>query len=422
MPDDILILADDLSGAADCAAACVRAGLQARVCLDGAAWPGRAPGGALAVDLDTRQRSAQEARAATLGARHLIEGRVLYRKIDSTLRGHVGVDVAATLEAAGPGAFAVVCPAYPATGRTVCGGQVFVRGVPLADTETWRHEGRGEPDLRATLQAAGLAVASIPLAVVRQGVQALQARMTEALAAGARALVCDAQSDADMIALVAASLPLAGAVWAGSGGMAAPLAATLSRRAPQDRPAPARLRGPHLVVVGSASSVSRRQLAELARDPGVVLIRMSPQMLLEGPDGPGWRPASRALVAAVGKPGKDVVVAAIDPDAPVDPANGPRLAAALGHLVGRQLGRFGALAATGGETARALLQAIGARALCVERELEPGIPLSRLEESGLPVVTKAGAFGDPLSLVRCVQALRALPLAPAGVFGASVPE
>jgi 4-hydroxythreonine-4-phosphate dehydrogenase len=175
------------------------------------------------------------------------------------------------------------------------------------------------------------------------------------------------------------------------------------------------------VVVGSASSVSRRQLEELRRDPGVILIRISPKVLLEGPGAPGWRPASRSLVAAIGRPGKDVVMAAIDPDAPVDPASGPRLAAALGQFVGPQLSRFSALVATGGETARNLLEAIGLRSLLVERELEPGIPLSSLEGNGLPVVTKAGAFGNPQSLVRCVQALRALPLARHGVSGASLP-
>jgi uncharacterized protein YgbK (DUF1537 family) len=419
MDSRILILADDLSGAADCAVACVRAGLEARVCLDGAM--AQSPIEALAVDLDTRQRTAAQARAATLAARDLLGGRTLYRKFDSTLRGHVGVELAATLEIAGPGAFAVVCPAYPAMGRAVLDGQVFVDGAPLRDTEIWRREGHGEADLAAMLAAAGLAVARMPLDVVRQGAAALGARMAQAVAGGARALVCDAQTEEDMSAIVAAGLPLVGALWAGSGGLAIPLAAALSPRAPAARPAPRRGAGPLLVVVGSASSVSRRQLEALSGDPGVAPVRISPKVLLDGPGSSGWRPASRSLVAAIGRPGKDVVVAAIDPEAPVDPAHGPRLTAALGQLIGPQLSRFGALAATGGETARGILEAVGAHSLRLEREIEPGIPLSIVEGSGLPVVTKAGAFGGPLSLARCVQALRALPLALTGVSGASLP-
>src|SRR6185312_12951669 len=121
-----------------------------------------------------------------------------------------------------------------------------------------------------------------------------------------------------------------------------------------------------------------------------------PRVLLEGSEGPGWRPASRALVAAVGKPGKDTVAIAIDPAAPIDPGAGPALAAGLGVLAGRQLGRFGALVATGGETARGLLAAAGVRCLDIRRELEPGIVLS--QAGALPVVTKAGAFGLEHSL------------------------
>jgi uncharacterized protein YgbK (DUF1537 family) len=416
----ILILADDLSGAADCAVACVRAGLRSRVCFD-VASAGASPIEALAIDLDSRQLTAAQARDATLAAAGLIGAAALYRKIDSTLRGHVGVELAATLQAAGPGAFAIVCPAYPTMGRVVQGGQVFVRGAPLQDTEIWRHEGHGDADFAAMIIGAGLAVTPIPLTLVRQGPEALAARFAQAVAGGAQALLCDAESEADLRALTAAGLPMPGAVWAGSGGMAIPLAAALSPRPPVAKSAPARGAGPLLVVVGSASSVSRLQLEELRRDPGVILIRISPTVLLQGPGAAGWRPASRSLVGAIGRSGKDVVVAAIDPDAPVDPVNGPRLAAALGQLIGPQLSRFSALVATGGETARNLLEAIGVRSLLVERELEPGIPLSSLENNGLPVVTKAGAFGNPQSLARCVQALRLLPLAPHGVSRASVP-
>ena len=403
----ILILADDLSGAADCAVACHRAGMQAKVCMEPQAFTDQAE--ALAVDLDSRPRSPAQAWALTLAAKSLIDGRALYRKIDSTLRGHVSLEIAATLEAAGPGAFVVVCPAYPITGRTVVDGRVYVDGRPLEETEIWLRDGRGTTDLRALLAEAGLAVAALPLAVVRGA--DLGAAMVQARASGARALVCDAQTEADLQAIVAAGLPMAGVTWAGSGGMTIPLAAALSTgRSPPRRPV-TRHAGPHLVTVGSASSVSREQLALLSADPRVQTVLITPRVLLEGADAPGWRPASRSLVAAIGKPGKDTVAVAIDPAAPVEPAVGPALAAGLGRLVGRQLGRFGTLTATGGETARALLAAAGARALCVERELEPGVVLSTLEGSGLPVVTKAGAFGDAHSLLRVLDALRALPLA-----------
>lgn len=401
----IVILADDLSGAADCAMACRRAGMQAQVRLDPEACG--APAAALALDLDSRALTAAEAVARTLAATAQVGQGALYRKIDSTLRGHVAVEIAATLEIAGPGAFALVCPAYPATGRVVRDGAIHVHGQPLADTEIWRLGGHGSTDLKALLGEAGLRPAGLGLDAVRG--PDLADRLQAARAGVARAVVCDAETEGDLGALVAAALPMAGVVWVGSGGLTIPLAQALSPGGAVRPEAATRRAGPTLVAVGSASSVSREQLAVLAEDPRVAVLAVPPRVLLAGPEGPDWRPASRALVAAVGKPGRDTVAIAIDPAAPIDPQAGPALAAALGALAGRQLGRFGALVATGGETARALLAQTGARCLDIRRELEPGIVLS--QAGALPVVTKAGAFGDARSLARAVEALRRLPLA-----------
>jgi uncharacterized protein YgbK (DUF1537 family) len=405
MAPRIVILADDLSGAADCAMACHRAGMDAQVRLDLQA-PG-APAGALALDLDSRALPPGEALDRTLGAWDQVREGALYRKIDSTLRGHVALEIAATLQIAGPEAFALVCPAYPATGRTVKGGAIFVNGEPLAETEIWRLGGTGSTRLETLLAEAGLQPAVLDLEAVRG--PDLAARIEAARDDGAGAILCDAETEADLEALVAAALPMPGVVWVGSGGLTIPLAKALSPGEQIDSRPVTRRAGPTLVAVGSASSVSREQLAVLSEDPRVLTLTVPPDVLLEGPEGPGWRPASRALVAAVGKPGRDTVAIAIDPSAPLDPGAGPVLSASLGALAGRQLGRFGALVATGGETARALLSAANIRCLDIRRELEPGIVLS--QAGALPVVTKAGAFGEPDSLVQAVEALRGLPLA-----------
>jgi D-threonate/D-erythronate kinase len=409
----VVILADDLSGAADCAAACHGAGLRTKVCLVPLAIC--EPAEALALDLDSRALSPQEARGRTMSLE--IGGEIrhgaLYRKIDSTLRGHVALEIAATLQIAGPGAFALVCPAYPATSRAVRDGQVYVDGQPLQETEIWKLAGRGPTDLKALMAEAGLNPVILGLDVVRG--PNLKAAIEAARAAGALAVACDAETEADMDAIVAAGLTIPGVVWVGSGGLTIPLARALSRKVEAEPQPAARRAGPTLVVVGSASSVSRAQLARLAHDPRVHTLLVPPRVLLEGPEGAGWRPASRAIVAAVGKAGRDVVAVAIDPEAAVDPAIGSALAASLGVLCGRQLGRFGALVATGGETARAVLSVAGARTLEIRREREPGVVLSMA--GALPVVTKAGAFGEPSSLLGAVEVLRALPLASSGVPG-----
>jgi uncharacterized protein YgbK (DUF1537 family) len=67
-----------------------------------------------------------------------------------------------------------------------------------------------------------------------------------------------------------------------------------------------------------------------------------------------------------------------------------------------------AFVATGGETAALLLRALGTASLEIDRELLPGIPLCRLADgpcAGIPLITKAGGFGEPDALARAVSAL-----------------
>src|SRR5512138_664512 len=93
-----VVIADDLTGAADCGSAFAAAGLRTFVAAGGGAVPGDID--AISIDVDTRRMEAGAAarlagaaaeRASALGPR------ILYKKIDSTLRGHVGAELAATL-------------------------------------------------------------------------------------------------------------------------------------------------------------------------------------------------------------------------------------------------------------------------------------------------------------------------------------
>jgi 4-hydroxythreonine-4-phosphate dehydrogenase len=70
------------------------------------------------------------------------------------------------------------------------------------------------------------------------------------------------------------------------------------------------------------------------------------------------------------------------------------------------LAGVGTLVVTGGETARAVLMAAGVDQLVVRGELEPGVVWSTVSGRALSVMTKAGAFGDPGVLVRCIEAVK----------------
>src|SRR4029453_1091937 len=129
----IAILADDLTGAGDTAVQFLRAGWETE--LQFQATIGRARG--VAMTTDSRNRSAAEAArsAAALVTQIRAAGIThLYKKIDSTLRGQVRAELEAVLDNWSSRATAVVCPAFPALGRTVRGGELRVNDVPVART------------------------------------------------------------------------------------------------------------------------------------------------------------------------------------------------------------------------------------------------------------------------------------------------
>ncbi len=407
LPDVLVILADDLSGAADCGIVCSQAGLRTLVILgDRDATPGTE---VLAVDADTRGRAEADAVAETerLTQRYAGPGVRLYKKLDSTLRGHVGAELAAALRARrqhGP-AFIVFAPAYPATGRTTVGGVQRLHGVPLEQTEMWRREAIPHRALPCEmLERAGLRTGLIGLDQVRRP------GLEHAMAAGDRdAVVCDAETEADLQAIAAAASRLGpGVIWAGSAGLARYLPAAVGLAGPAAPVVVPPAAGPILFVVGSLSATSHTQVAALMRQPGMQLLTVPPAVLRAGRQDPRWAAQERLLDAALGTGGDVVTVLGRDPgDAPLDLAEGLRLCHALAALAAPHVSRIGALVSTGGETARAVLQAFRADGLHLAGEIEPGVPLSVAEGiHHLPVVTKAGAFGTPETFVHCRHVLR----------------
>jgi uncharacterized protein YgbK (DUF1537 family) len=134
-------------------------------------------------------------------------------------------------------------------------------------------------------------------------------------------------------------------------------------------------------------------------------IMIAPAALRAGGGSGLLRSVSGRIDAALAA-GKDLVVA-IDGSKGVDLREGRQLSAALADLIAPRLSHLGGLIATGGETARAILTRSGIPGLRVRGEVQPGIPLSSaLGMSGLSVITKAGAFGDPTTLIRCIDAIR----------------
>jgi D-threonate/D-erythronate kinase len=397
--ESMFILADDLSGAADCAVGGAKAGLTSIVVLDHSVTE---PAQIIAVDADSRYRTPEESRAISvaLWRAHSAAGRLFYKKIDSTLRGHFATDVSALVGAG----VAIVAPAFPEEGRTTRAGRVFVKGVPLERTEIWSNERTGgEADLVAMLRAEGVSALSVPLESVRGDLRRELARLVSG--GQVLAVVCDAQEDDDLAAIAGASVGLP-VYWVGSAGLVAHLlrAAGLEGHASQPRLA---ITGPILTVVGSLSAVSREQAHVLECHAHLSVFAPTPEALRTGESHPHWQ-SLRDQIGQALSAGSDVMIRT-GVEEHDDLAGGHVLCESLGRLLEASAPPVGALVATGGETARALLAAFGARRLQPLREIEPGIPLSlALGRRSIPVITKAGAFGSPAALLGCHRELAAI--------------
>jgi uncharacterized protein YgbK (DUF1537 family) len=359
------IVADDLTGALDSAAPLARRMGPLPVLWDQAASAART--GSFALDTDSRDapRAATEWLAALQGAE------LAYKKIDSLLRGNTAREIGACL-ASGWFRSAVIAPAFPAQQRITRAGRQYWRADPA---EPWQLVAC---DLAAALRSQGreLRLAPSATAVVNGGF-----------------FLCDAESEADLGELVGAGARLDPPVlWCGSAGLARALAG-----APPVSALPP-LAPPLLLVVGSHHPVTVAQIQALAHHAPEAVTRVRPTAPAT------IAPAMRQVEQALG--GRGAAALVIE----VADGTGALVAAPLFDRVlaaaAARLERPRSLVVTGGATLHRLVEVLGARSLLVEGEPLPGVPRSKLQGGlwdGAVVVSKSGAFGDPLLLIRLIE-------------------
>lgn len=389
-----LILADDLSGAAETAAA-LGGGLDPVLFL----WPElpfTTSANPVVIDLDSRElppeAAGERVRAALVA---VPDAGPVFKKIDSLLRGNLAAEVAPLMAA---GTVVVLTPALPQQGRTVSGGVLFDHGVPLPETDLWALESADPP---ATVAAAlgGLPVRAIDLRTVRSGGVARE--LAEATASVA---VCDAETQADLDAIVTAGLDAGVDVrFVGSSALARGLGPHLERpSATEGTTAPASS-GPVLYVLGTGSAAAVAQAERLQQASGAVRIPIDARELatLEG----------AAAAAIAGRLAEHLREGSVVVQ--VQPETGPRVAGAevvsgLARLVVALLAAAPAwpvrLMLTGGQTARAVLDALGQRRLSLLQEVHPGAVLLTTADGAL-VATRPGSHGGPDSLVQIHHAM-----------------
>ena len=190
----------------------------------------------------------------------------------------------------------------------------------------------------------------------------------------------DAADDADLAAIARTILDAPDRILAvGARGLASALADRLAG-SPKDTAAPA-LELPMVIAIGSTDPITSAQVERLRMDcPQVEEFAVSPPS-----------PASSVLLLR---------------KAPGSADDGMAATMQLSREVAEQVRATSArtILCSGGATAAAVMDALGARQLVPEYELDPGVPVARIEgTNGLRLITKSGGFGDPGVLGRIVR-------------------
>jgi 4-hydroxythreonine-4-phosphate dehydrogenase len=397
----IVIIADDLTGALDCAAPFAKRGLVTRV----AALP--ATGGAAGlrdaqvVAINTESRHLDAATAAAAVRRAVIDyadrDTILFKKVDSTLRGNVASETVAALEASGRRT-AIFAPAFPAQGRVTRGGVMFVHGVPLAQTEFVNDALSPAPRAPiAQFMASAAPQWTIRVAAARD----LQAALAAHSDGGTDRQLCivDAETQQDLrLAISSLRDRLSSCLLVGSAGLSTALVDDFAGSSA----GPARTGKPGLVIfiVGSRSQKSREQAAALMAAGA------------HGLEAPNGEVNTAVLEAVLHKlPAQaNLLILATQPSGTSAPADlvAQRLAQLCVDVLRRC--KVSAVVATGGDTAKAILEITGNPIIRVDDELMPGIALASFgyDNEEYAFVTKAGGFGSADTFIRIGEACAAV--------------
>ena len=403
-----IVLADDLTGAMDTGIQFRKYGIQTSVIVsaDDCELRGDSCEGAVSINNSSRELSGSEAYEKTLRAVHrlsLSPQDILYKKIDSMMRGNPVQEIDAALEASGCRK-AIVTPSFPQEGRIVREGVLHLPDGSSQDLlQRWHRESRFpvRPIAKEMLQDT---------ATVRDMLFSPQTEVA----------LFDAEDQETLRRIADVCRDIPGILYCGSAGLARELPV------PQDdapKSAPWNGVGKIFVVTGSMKMETAAQIRQLSQK-GFQIVPLRVAALNRAEDkAEEISNACRATAAALHSDGPGVVLtfdyllhaaskgeAAESETTPEQRKAALHLAGSLGAVVRAQDDRlYDAMILVGGDTALSICQALNVHRICLWDEVTPGMPAGIFGDgnaAGLPVVTKSGAFGDCKALSRAVEYIK----------------
>jgi len=406
------VVADDLTGATDVALMLSRHGMKTVQTIGAPSREGDlGDAEAVVAALKSRTIPAAEAIALSIAAASALRSagaeQLMFKycsTFDSTDQGNIGPVAEALLDLIGSD-LTIACPAFPANGRSVYQGHLFVGDTLLSDSPMKDHPLTPMRDanlVRVLQRQVEAKVGLIPFATVERGVAAVRAALEKARSEGERMMIVDAISDEHLrvIGAACADMPL---ITGGSGiAMGLPdnfrAAGKLAARRPVTTLAAPP--GKSAILAGSCSSATRRQI-EVAIAAGTPALQLDALAIAAGAvtaDEVGaWVIANAAARPAL-------VYSSADPSVvgDVQARLGAERAGALVETLFADVGRlllangFTRFVVAGGETSGAVVGALGVTALEIGPEIDPGVPWTLgIGTPRVALALKSGNFGAP---------------------------
>ena len=418
----LAIIADDLTGANDSSVQFSTKGLNTAVAIPGADISCIKNIEVLVLDCESRDIPKDNAYSAVFSATKKLlklNNKInIYKKVDSTLRGNIGAELEALYKAYEP-YFIVFAPAFIEGGRTTIHGYQYLHGKKLEETELANIPKSPVtssfiPEIIA--KQTNLKTAILDLSVINQGVHAIENSLQKIISSDIKIVISDAKKIEDLDLLVNCLQKYEKVIYAGSAGLAKSLSKFIQSSKIEDVIPKAKK---ILVLAGSISAVTRSQCKNLLNLRNVKLFAADPVETIKKTNLYAQK-VSRQIIN-MQKDTDVILVCGAFNENDVHKSSeagseiglnffecGERIACFMASLMNRCADYFDAFILTGGDTAIHACNSCDANILKILKEIEPGIPLLKIaygKQKEKYVITKAGAFGNPLSLVNSVKVL-----------------
>lgn len=422
------VIADDLTGANATGVRLARQGFEAATMVHFNNLPTSESYNAVCVDTDSRYARAE---VAQLRVKTVLDNLtkwgadVICKRIDSTVRGNIGVEIDTVLSELGEKAIAVVVASYPDSGRITSGGYLLVNGIPLQATDVAKDPVAPltESYVPAIVQKqSSYPVSYIPLETVLAGALETEQAMRTLISEGKRILVMDAVTDEEIesIAKAMAAIKDYQMIPVDPGPLSSIYSKVYARQHASDKKI--------LVTVGSITSNAAGQLQYLVEKTNAQPIYVDAKKLASMNE--SWDEETNRVIQVVLEEMKKQSILIITTNSPfAEPLNlkeiakeqqttqeslAKRIADGLGKIsrlvIQKSEYEIGGCFTSGGDVTASLCAIGGAEGIKLEVEVLPLVAYGHLIGGyldGIPLVTKGGMAGDKKAIYTSIQFLLA---------------